>query len=215
MIEKEIEYFAKKIWDYHHLNQKLEKADCILVLGSHDERVAEYGAGLFLSGWAPLIVFSGGLGRLTKEIWDTTEADRFAKIAFEKGVPENKILVENKSTNTGENITFTKGLLKEKGIDPGKFILVQKPYMERRAYATFKKQWPGKEFVVTSPPIKWREYPTKHISRNQVINIMIGDLERIKEYSEKGFQIFQEIPGDVWSAYKKLVAAGYNQELIK
>jgi len=51
---------AKIIWDYHHIGHKLEKADCILVLGSSDIRIAEYGAKLFFDGWAPLIIFSGG-----------------------------------------------------------------------------------------------------------------------------------------------------------
>lgn len=99
MDSQEVDGLAKIIWDYHQLHQKLEKANCLLVLGSHDLRVAEYGARLFLAGWAPLIVFSGGLGRLTKEVWDEAEADKFARLAVQAGVPKDKILIENKSTN--------------------------------------------------------------------------------------------------------------------
>src|SRR5689334_19033955 len=95
---------AKKLWDYHHVNNTIEKADCILVLGSHDLRVAEHAAQLYLEGWAPLLIFSGGLGNFTKDLWTETEADLFAAIAIKMGVPKNAILVENKSTNTGENI---------------------------------------------------------------------------------------------------------------
>lgn len=215
MNQTEVEKLAKIIWDYHHLNQKLEKADCILVLGSHDLRIAEYGAKLFLENWAPLIIFSGGLGHLTKEIWNEPEADQFARIAINMGVPKEKIIIENKSTNTGENIKFTRELLKEKNIDPKKFIVVQKPYMERRSYATFKKVWPEKEFVVTSPPISFEDYPDKLRTKEDVIGIMAGDLQRIKLYAEKGFQIPQEIPNDVWGAYEKLVKAGYTKHLIK
>ena len=47
-----------------------------------------------------------------------------------------------------------------------------------------------------------------------MISIMVGDLQRIKLYPEKGFQIHQEIPRDVWSAYEELVKAGYNQRLV-
>lgn len=215
MNQIEIEKLAKIIWDYHRLNQKLEKADCILVLGSHDLRIAEYGAKLFLEGWAPFIIFSGGLGHLTKEIWSESEADQFARVAINMGVPEEKIIIENKSTNTGENIKFTKELLKEKNIDPKKFIVVQKPYMERRSYATFKKVWPEKEIIVTSPPISFDDYPDKLRTKEDVIGIMAGDLQRIKIYSEKGFQISQEIPADVWDAYEKLVKIGYTKHLIK
>lgn len=205
---------ARKIWDYHRLNQKLEKADCILVMGSHDTRVAERGVELFLDGWAPLIIFSGGLGNLTKGLWKKPEANKFAEIAFKMGVTKDKILIENKSSNTGENITFTRQLLKENGLKPRKIIVVQKPYMERRAYATFKKMWPEMEIIVTSPQIPFEKYPIKNIPKDQVINIMVGDLQRIKLYFEKGFQIYQEIPDDVWQAYEQLVKLGYNKHLI-
>ena len=215
MSKEEIRQQAKKIWDYHHLNHKLEKADCILVLGSHDTRVAERGAQLFLEEWAPLLIFSGGMGRLTPKSWSGAEADKFAKIAVRMGVPKDKILVENKSSNTGENIEFTRKLFAERGIDPQKIILVQKPYMERRAYATFKQVWPNKEVIVTSPQIPFGKYPNEEISEDEVINIMVGDLQRIKIYPEKEFQIPQEIPEDVWEAYEQLVTAGYTKHLVK
>lgn len=210
-----VKELAKKIWDYHHMNHTLEKSDCILVLGSHDTRVAERGAELFLQGWAPLIIFSGYLGNLTQGMWNEPEAEKFARIAIKMGVPEDRILIENRSTNTGENITFTRQLLSEKGLDPQKFIVVQKPYMERRSYATFKKVWPEKDIIVTSPVIEFETYFTEEITMEKVINIMVGDLQRIKLYPEKGFQIPQEIPHDVWEAYEKLVDMGFDKHLIK
>lgn len=214
MEREKIRQLAKKIWDYHHMNHMLEKADCILVLGSHDLRVAEKGARLFLEGWAPLLIFSGGHGNLTST-WEKTEGELFAKIAIEMGVPEDKILVENESSNTGENILFTRKLLAEHGIDPQKIILVQKPYMERRSYATFKKVWPEKKVIVTSPQMLFGEYPNEEISEDEAINIMVGDLQRIEVYSKKGFQIPQEIPEDIWEAYEQLVAAGYTKHVVK
>ena len=215
-MEKEtVRQLARKIWDYHHLNQKLEKADCILVFGSRDTRVAERGAELFLNGYAPFIVFSGGLGSLTKDIWSESEADKFAAVAVKIGVARDKIIIENKSTNTGENIYFTKKILEERDLDPTKFILVQKPYMERRIYATFRRLWPEKECIVTSPQIPFEDYPNKEIVEDDVINNMVGDLQRIKIYPEKGFQVPQIIPEDVWNAYEKLVDAGYTKHLIR
>jgi uncharacterized SAM-binding protein YcdF (DUF218 family) len=210
----EVLTLAKKIWDYHHVNHTLAKADAILTLGSHDTRVAERAAELYHQGWAPFLIFAGGLGRLTEGLWTETEADLFARIAAEKGVPAENILIENRSTNTGENIQFVRQLLHEKGLHLQTFIVVQKPYMERRALATFEKAWPGKQFVVTSPQISFEEYPNADITPEQVINIMVGDLQRIKIYPEKGFQSYQEIPPDVWQAYEKLVAQGFNKQLI-
>jgi uncharacterized SAM-binding protein YcdF (DUF218 family) len=213
--QEEITTLAKKLWQYHHMQHQLEKADCILVLGSHDYRVADRGAELYLQGWAPLLIFSGGLGNFTKEMWTESEAEQFAKIAIAKGVPTEAILIENQSSNTGENILFTQRLLQEKGLDPQSFIVVQKPYMERRSYATFKKHWPEKKLVVTSPQLSFEAYPTEDIPLDKVIHIMVGDLQRIKEYPEKGFQVYQEIPADVWQAWERLVELGYNKHLIR
>lgn len=215
MINNEIFSLAQVLWDYHHMNHTLAKSDCILVLGSHDLRVAERAAELYLEGWAPLLIMSGGLGNFTKEMWDVAEADQFAEIAIQKGVPSESILVENRSTNTGENILFTQQLLQSKGLNLHAFIVVQKPYMERRAFATFKQHWPYKNLLVTSPQISFDKYPTPEIPLEKVISIMIGDLQRIKLYPQKGFQIYQHIPGKVWDACEKLIDIGFNQHLIK
>ncbi|MBS1609292.1 MAG: YdcF family protein [Bacteroidetes bacterium] len=215
MITTEILFMAQQLWDYHHMNHPLVKSDCILVLGSHDLRVAERAAELYLQGLAPLVIMSGGLGNLTKDMWTESEADQFARIAMQKGVPAEVILIENKSTNTGENILFTQQLLKQKRIDPQSFIVVQKPYMERRSYATFKKHWPAKNLLVTSPQISLENYTTDDIPLERVINIMVGDLQRIKIYPAKGFQVYQAIPDQVWEAYERLVQSGFDKHLIK
>jgi len=44
---------------------------------------------------------------------------------------------------------------------------------------------------------------------------MVGDLQRIRVYPEKGFQIAQEIPADVWEAYEELVQMGFDSRLIQ
>ncbi|WP_315817221.1 YdcF family protein [Paraflavitalea speifideaquila] len=158
--------------------------------------------------------FSGGLGNLTRDIWTESEADQFAAIAISMGVPASAILVENESTNTGENILFTQQLLKEKGLDPQSFIVVQKPYMERRSYATFKSIGPIKT-AGHLPQISFANYPTDEISLERVIHVMVGDLQRIKIYPAKGFQIYQEIPDAIWQAYERLVALGFDNHLAQ
>ena len=188
------------------------------MLCSHDKAVAKRGAELFMKAMAPLLIFAGGLGVITRRLWNEPEADQFAAIAVEMGVPRERILVENRSTNTGENVQFTKRLLAERGLDPHTFIVVQKPYMERRSYATFRKLWPEKTLLVTSPRVSFDEYLRAYsngaLSIDDVINIMVGDLQRIRVYPDKGFQIHQDIPDDVWDAFEELVSAGYDKYLI-
>src|SRR5262245_33953948 len=176
MSELRIDALAQKIWDYHHLNHRLEKCDIILALGSNDLRVAEYAADLFLQGWAPKLILSGNAGALTRERFSKPEAEIFAEIALKNGVPNEAILIEAESTNTGENVIFSRRLLESKGIHPDSILLVQKPYMERRAYATFMKVWPGKRVIAAAPQIPFSEYPTPDLPKDLVINIMIGDL---------------------------------------
>lgn len=215
MLSEHVLSLAQRIWDYHHMGHTLMRSDCILVLGSHDLRVAERGAQLYLDGWAPLLIMSGGLGNLTRGLWAKSEAELFAEVARNMGVLEDRILVEPRSTNTGENIQFTRALLEERGLAPESFIVVQKPYMERRSFATFRKVWPEKTITITSPPISLRDYPNDEITMEDVINIMVGDLQRIMLYPALGYQIAQDVPDDVRQAYEALIDMGFTRHLAR
>ena len=219
-MDQQIRTLAEKIWNYHLLHHELTVTDAILVLCSHDEVVAERGAQLFLDGWAPILIFSGGAGAITKTLWTEPEAERFARIALKMGVPQAQILIENRSTNTGENVRFTRQLLKDRGLDPHKFMVVQKPYMERRSYATFRKEWPEKDLIVTSPQTSFADYLAHYeqhdgLTQDDMVSIMVGDLQRIKVYPSRGYQIEQDIPAEVWAAYEELVRAGYDRHLVE
>ncbi|MCP4956253.1 YdcF family protein [Photobacterium aquimaris] len=204
---------AKTVWDYHLLHQSLVKSDCLFVLCSNDVRVAEYAAQLFLQGYAPYIVFSGNVGEITQGLFPCTEAEHFANIAREMGVPDNCIYIESQATNTGDNIIKTRELLKDKQLDPHRFILVQKPFMERRTLATFEKLWSTKTALVTSPPIEFDDFANDVISYGDAINVMVGDLQRIRHYPVLGFSTEQVIPQPVWQAYQHLVAVGFDDHL--
>jgi len=215
MVTDEAYRLAERIWNYHRLGHELRRSDVILVLGSHDLRVAERGAELFLEGWAPCLLMSGGLGNLTRGKWDEPEAVKFKRRALSLGVPADRILVEPESTNTGENLLFSERTLRRAGIRARRFLLVQKPYMERRAFAAFRKLWPRREVVVTSPRIEFKDYPTPEIPLELVISIMVGDLQRILLYPERGYQIPQEVPPHVVAAYERLVEMGFTGHLLK
>ncbi|KAF3763125.1 DUF218-domain-containing protein [Cryphonectria parasitica EP155] len=236
---------ASLIYNYHRTRMPLPTtgADAIFCLCSLDLRVAKRAAQLFLDGLGRWLIFSGGSGTLTAgrpQFRDNPEAVVFASIAKGMGVPEDKMIVEPRSTNTGENVRFTYEMLRARGLLQGRdesaetgirsFILVQKPYMERRTFATFMRQWPGMTttddddnkdaekrrrsvFTVTSPQLDFAEYPDENNPRDLVINIMVGDLIRIRDYPAKGYQIEQDIPDDVWEAGQRLLAAGFNKHL--
>ena len=210
-----IQQAALTVWHYHRLGQALEPADLIFVLGSHDLRVADHAADLFHRGLAPLVVLSGGLGRLTAGSWTRPEAEMFADVLRARGVPETAVLLEARSTNTGENIRFTRELLAARNLPVRSIIAVQKPYMERRAFASIQKQWPEVAVRVSSPPVAFEHYVQADPSRDEVIHIMVGDLQRILEYPRLGFMTPQAVPADVRHAYEFLIAAGFTRHLIQ
>ncbi|GCB72489.1 uncharacterized protein SCO4629-like [Scyliorhinus torazame] len=213
-MDNDCKQWAQVLWNYLRLGQPLEQSDVIIGLGCHDIRVAERAANLYLENWAPQILFTGYLGNHTVGVWHQPEADIFAETAIKLGVPVDKILLEKKATNTGENIRFAYQTLKDNNIPAKRIIFVQQPFMERRVYATYLQQWPeDKENVqatVTSPIMELDEYPNSHVGNmDNLIGYMLAVLERIRDYPRKGFQVEQEVFPEVNDAQRKLQRAGY------
>ncbi|GAB5493834.1 MAG: YdcF family protein [Phototrophicaceae bacterium] len=206
------------LWDYMLVGHELRQSDCIFVLGSYDVRVAEYAIDLYKQGYAPYLLFSGGVTPQNDTVnvfWDETEAHYFARLAIAQGVPADKVIIENKATNTSENFSCTQSLLDELGYDFKTFICVQKPFMERRVLAKGLKSWQESQFVVTSPPISCTEYLNGDLPKDGLIQYIVGDFQRVKVYGDNGFQVPQSIPDFVWNAFEQLVARGYDKHLAK
>ena len=213
----DVDALVQVLWDYMLLGHELHPVDCIFVLCSHDIRVADYAIRLFKTGYAPYLLFSGGVIQQNAALnvyWDTTEAEYFARRALAAGIPSDHVLIEDRSTNTGENFVFTRQLLEERELEFHSFIMVQKPYMERRVLATALKLWPDADFMVTSPPISCADYLKGQLPRDAVIQHIVGDFQRIRVYGDKGFQAPQAIPMEVWNAFEELCALGYHQRLV-
>src|SRR3989344_7070808 len=208
----EVDTNARVIWDYMLMHHELRPMDAIFGFGTHDTSVAERATDLFLAGYGKVLIFAGESPEKHggTRTFEKPEAEVFAAIARQRGVATENIILERKSTNTQENIEFVRNLLKQKGIPAQSFLLVQKPYMERRVYATFKKVWPDADCIVTSPLISYEEYKMQAQSKGKdFVGSLVGDLQRIREYPAKGFQIPQEIPDAVQRAFEYLVAQGF------
>lgn len=129
-------------------------------------------------------------------------------------MPASHIRTETRATNTGENIRFTRDLLAAEGIHPQSATLITRPYQQRRAYATAHKLWPDIEVRGSSQPLDFRTYLDEIGDHMKVLNMLVGDTQRIWVYAERGFAIPQEVPTDVWRAYDRLRAAGFDRRLI-
>lgn len=207
------------LWDYLQLHEEPRKADVIVGFGNFNTNIARRAAQLYLDGFAPKILFTGGLGRNTEGLLPEPEAVRFGKVAQEMGVPEEDILLEARSTNTAENIRFTRALLEAENIPHGHILGVHQPFMERRITAAVGVYWPEASFSVTSPRVTMEQYlqdaKAQGITENAAVSVIVGDFQRIELYAQKGWQLPQHIPGEAWDAFHGLVAMGFDAQLAK
>ena len=207
------------IWDYLCLKQEPQKADVIVGFGNFNTDIARRAAELYHQGYAPKILFTGGLGRNTEGMLPEPEAHRFAKVAMDCGVPAEDIILEDKSRNTKENIDFTRALLEEMGIAHGHILGVHQPFMERRITAAMGVYWPELHFSVTSPRVTIPEYLKRAreqgVTENASVSVIVGDFQRIELYARLGYQLPQYIPEEAWKAYHELVSMGFDKQLAK
>ncbi|MDI9470197.1 MAG: YdcF family protein [Bacillota bacterium] len=210
--------YIQILWDYLVYEHTLSRADLIVGFGSHDITVARRAARLYLEGWAPYLLFSGGLGKGTAGVWQQAEADTFREIATGMGVPEDRILVENQSTNTGDNIRLSRTLLASTGIPVRNVIVVHKPYMGRRIYAALRKQWPEITPIIAPANCGLEEYTKTLLStgvdEEEFFSILVGDFQRIDVFARTGYQIAQDIPEEAQRAFQELCRLGYTRYVI-
>ena len=207
------------IWDYLCLHQEPKPADCIVGFGNFNDDIARRAAELYHQGFAPWVLFTGGLGRNTQGLLAEPEAAIFARVAMECGVPRERIIVENRSANTAENIRFTRQLLQERGLPHRKILGVHQPFMERRITAAMGVYWPEAQFCVTSPRVSIPAYlqraAQQGLTEEAAISVIVGDFQRMELYAQKGYQLPQYIPEEAWKAFHELVAMGFDKQLAK
>ncbi|MEV8609488.1 YdcF family protein [Amycolatopsis sp. NPDC051373] len=206
---------AELIWNYHRLHHDLRSCSAALVLGGNDPGAAVYAAELYHRGFFPVMAVSGATSAETAHLYPRGEAEHFREVALQLGVPDAAILVEPNARNTGENFTLSRQVFDEVGISPASLLVIAMPYMERRAYATCRRQWPEVEPLCASTPVTFQEYTKTMGNAADVVAMMVGDLERVLRYPDLGFAIPQEVPGQVEEAFGRLVAQGFTSRLMR
>ena len=206
------------IWNYLLIVDELSPAHWGIVLGCGDLGVAKTAAAIWNSGYVERLVFTGGiahLGDLADTGWGRPEAEVLSEHAIACGVSDECVVLECNAKNTGENFSLTSDLLAQLGESLGdKVISISKPYMTRRAYATARIQWPHIKVCPQCERIDMVDYLAKNTPADKVVKLMIGDLHRIMEYPKQGFQMYEEVPIDVYEAFERLVCAGYGEHMV-
>lgn len=205
---------AQLIWDYHQMGHELRACSAAIGLGSHDLGVASFAAELYHDGLFPVVVFSGATSKTTAARFPRGEAVHYQEHAISLGVPDRAILVEPKAGNTGQNVAFSREVFTKANVDVTTLLVISKPYMERRAYATCRKVWPEVDVVCASEPLKFDDYAKAIGDEKLVVDMLVGDLQRVIEYPKQGFAIEQDVPEAVLAAYIRLLQAGFDSRLL-
>lgn len=127
----------------HSLDIKTEKpdrADIGFVFGTKLIKPAAIAAGLIKSSVVEHVALTGGPNRLT----GANEANAHLQFLLANGIPTERIIVENESTNTPENVLFSLPKIAEvmEISSIRDMIVVTKWYHCKRATMTMKRHFP-------------------------------------------------------------------------
>jgi uncharacterized SAM-binding protein YcdF (DUF218 family) len=201
---------AAILWDYMASFRSTGPCDAVVVCCSYDLRVCDYACDLIKSGLSQRLVLSGKTGNWTKHLWTGTEAAIFKARALENGIAESEILLEDRSTNFGENVAFTRELLP----NAKAVTFVTKPASVLRVKLTAEIQWPGITQHVACPDFHFPQDVSQVIGIFGIINEMVGDIERVQKYPALGYQAPHELPQEVTAAWAYLMQQGFTYHCL-
>jgi len=170
-----------------------------------------------------LLLITGGIGHSTQPLMvalaarlncapstlaGLSEAELVARlIAADALVSPDQIILETRSTNTGENATFARDTLDELGLTPHHIELIQDPLLQRRTEATFRHVWQDTQTrFFSSPPFVPRLGDTQTAeswTEERYLSLLLGEIPRLHDNAEgygpkgAGFIGHVEIPQDI------------------
>ncbi len=167
-----------------------DSADVCIVLGNDYLDTMKTAKFVFDNGICDKFILTGHSARKDKE----PECDRFFRRGVELGIPPEKMLLENKATNSYQNLQFSGQIIKEQlgGFENcRKILFVAKAFVTRRIEMTAKKLYP--EFVQTFFCSTYDDTETgKNIrmdnwwKNDAAKKRTLEELARIAEYTLKG-----------------------------
>lgn len=125
-------------YDYLAEEDKPKPSDLMFVFGAKTPLRAEKAAQLYLAGLSKRIMVSGG-SPIYAPSSSQAEAQNYKDLLIAAGVPEQAVLLEDKSITVPDNVRRSLNLLDVYGAAFQSIILVNSPYVQRRGWAIFKK----------------------------------------------------------------------------
>lgn len=216
--------------------------DALVLCGSAVLASVDVAAAALAAGLADRLVVTGGVGHSTRFLEHAVQAHPLYRGTPTSGrseaaviadilrehheVPDSAVLIEDRSTNCGENAEFTVDLLRR---TPGRWrslVLVQDPTMQRRTHECFRRSLrgaPDVEVVSYAPfvPVVGERHPhdvqddqgRTAWSSARYTALVLGEIRRLQDdehgYGPRGADFIDhvDVPPDVTAAYRRLAAA--------
>lgn len=214
----------------------IKKVDILVLLGNSIPYTIKCAAYAYENNLCDRILINGGIGHSTEilrqqvrkderfnsiQVDNRAEADIFFDIITKiYKVPENMIIVENQSTNCGDNALKAVKLLSELQISYNSLLLVQDPTMQLRTHASFKKHIKNEKVKIINyaPFIPEVNEDLKLINRDvdgiweekRFLELIMGEIPRLKDdvngYGPcgKNFIAHVDVPSEIEEYYNRL-----------
>lgn len=181
--------FYQAITDFIFVENEPEPADVIFLPGGPHGEIAVTAARLYHRGFSSILIPSGRYSILKGAFTDAatpekyrgqvfdTEADFFARILMDEGVPESAIYPERKATFTYENAIHTRHLTDSLGLTVRTAILTCQAYHARRALLYYQALYPETRILVCPTETKGIR-KTDWFQNPDTIDLVLGEVER-------------------------------------
>lgn len=215
----------------------IDRVDVMILFGGTIPFGCEVAAAAWKRGLARQLMVVGGIGHTTQflrnkfkarypqmETLGKTEAEMIADyLSREHGIHD--LLLETKSTNCGNNVTYALAMLRDSGIAAKAILIMQEPSMQRRMAAVFHKELSddsGTLIINYAPYLPhltaangrlsflrqyWGLWDIEHY-----ITLLLGDVSRLRDDENgygpkgKGFIPHVDIPLEVEKAFTLLAS---------
>jgi hypothetical protein len=211
---KETRASAERVFDYLAETDALPVAICDAVIGFgvFDLTLPRFCGDLYISGCVRRIIFTGGVGAGSADLGQP-EADAWCAelLRAHPGIPRGHIILENLSTNTGENVRFTTELLARKhpNLSLGRgiktVIVVASPSRLRRVRLTLQHRHPQLHILGRHPGASFEEELALYAGKGiDLVAHLAGELDRIVDYAARGWILPEPLPPPIAAAHQVL-----------
>jgi uncharacterized SAM-binding protein YcdF (DUF218 family) len=201
---------AQEIFEYLYVfSEVFPHSDVIIGFGHFDLKIPWHCAELYTNGYAQRIIFTGGIGSGTADLGQA-EAVAFREELRQRhpSISAETVIVEDRSTNTSENVQFTAQTLAKWypdftfGEQIKKVLIVANAYRQRRVFLTCRRNLPEVEFYNSPPATTFDEELQLFSSKGfDFVELLLGEIDRIIRYGKKGYILRENIPRKIYDNY--------------